>query len=102
MESARAAELGLLPSPLWGGVGGGGPSLGRDSSITARPPPRALTRATLPTRGEGRTECAALNGFQHKQRALRPRMDQYPQSEVRLFLKITSAARAGGSRRDAR
>src|SRR5262249_20534746 len=39
------------PAAGWGGVGGGGPSLGRDSNITARPPPRALTRATLPTRG---------------------------------------------------
>jgi len=61
---SASGEFGLLPSPLWGGVGGGGPSLGRDSNITARPPPRALTRADPPHKGEGRTECAVLNCFQ--------------------------------------
>src|SRR5262249_21205201 len=53
--------LGVLPSPLWGGVGGGGRCLRRQSCFTARPPPRrhsasktrvnALKAPTLPTRG---------------------------------------------------
>src|SRR5262249_16635729 len=42
--------LGALPSPLWGGVGGGGPSA--DHRTTPTPPPfAAFRRATLPTRG---------------------------------------------------
>src|SRR5262249_18554617 len=39
-------KLGLLPSPLWGGVGGGGPSA--DHRTT---PTRLASLATLPTRG---------------------------------------------------
>src|SRR5262249_59977678 len=56
--------LGALPSPLWGGAGGGGPS-----AIRARPPPRSdsasktrvnpLKAPALPTRGRVRTELAA-------------------------------------------
>src|SRR5262249_31449512 len=40
------------PAAGWGGVGGGGPSLRRDSSITARPPPGSL-RSPPSTRGGG-------------------------------------------------
>src|SRR5262249_38409026 len=41
-------RLGVLPSPLWGGVGGGGPSVREESCVTASPPsPR------LPHKGGG-------------------------------------------------
>src|SRR5262249_35979804 len=44
----RRQELGALASPLWGGVGGGGPALGRRSTPSHHPPPHPS-----PTRGEG-------------------------------------------------
>src|SRR5262249_60263776 len=45
--------LGVLPSPLWGGVGGGGPSADH------RTTPTPALRADPPHKGEGRTEFAA-------------------------------------------
>src|SRR4029453_15575979 len=60
--------LGVLPSPLWGGVGGGGgrgeilPQLAPPLSYLRTPTPpacAALRRATLPTRGRVKTEFAA-------------------------------------------
>src|SRR6516225_8240870 len=48
-----SGELGLLPSPLWGGVGGGVPSADHHTT----PTPRA-SRATLPTRGRVRASLA--------------------------------------------
>src|SRR5215471_12435347 len=38
------AELGVLPSPLWGGVGGGGHCARRCRGIIARPPSPPLPR----------------------------------------------------------
>src|SRR5215472_17775446 len=51
LASHRA--LGALPSPLWGGVGGGGPSADH------RTTPTPALRADPPHKGEGRTEYAA-------------------------------------------
>src|SRR5262245_45129350 len=45
--------LGALPSPLWGGVGGGGPSADH------RTTPTPTLRADPPHKGEGRTEFVA-------------------------------------------
>src|SRR6266436_2863336 len=45
--------LGLLPSPLWGGAGGGGPSADH------RTTPTPALRADPPHKGEGRTEFVA-------------------------------------------
>src|SRR6266540_220099 len=62
--SGRA--LGVLPSPLWGGVGGGGPSA--DHRTTPTPAQRRQACAACaslpacadpPHKGEGRTEFAA-------------------------------------------
>src|SRR5580700_125484 len=39
----------LLPSPLWGGVGGGGRAIRRTCATTSRPP-----TPTLPHKGGGR------------------------------------------------
>src|SRR5947209_2632166 len=47
------AGLGVLPSPLWGGVGGGGPLADH------RTTPTPALRADPPRKGEGRTEFAA-------------------------------------------
>src|SRR5262249_2086122 len=47
----RCSSLGALPSPLWGGVGGGGGAMflrWRHPHLTASPPPQPS-----PTRGEG-------------------------------------------------
>jgi hypothetical protein len=62
---SRTAHSVCSPSPLWGGVGGGGPYLGRDLSITARPHPARCAREP-PHKGEGRTESAARFCIQHK------------------------------------
>src|SRR3954453_5740269 len=45
--------LSLFPSPLWGGVRGGGPSLGhaRCNKLLPPPPDAAFAASTLPTRG---------------------------------------------------
>src|SRR5262249_34601296 len=51
--------LGLLPPPLWGRGGEGGGAVLLHSCLAQRPPPRALTRATLPTRGRVKTAIAA-------------------------------------------
>jgi hypothetical protein len=52
------SDLGVLPSPLWGGVGGGGRAIGARMvpHIGTPTPPAfaALRRATLPTRGRVR------------------------------------------------
>src|SRR5262245_20936640 len=49
--------LGALPSPLWGGVGGGGPSVGHRSRFTAPPPfpPLPQPAAGLPASGKSRS-----------------------------------------------
>src|SRR5262249_4708193 len=49
--------LGVLPSPLWGGDGGGGPSADH------RTTPTPALRADPPHKGEGRTEFAARAGL---------------------------------------
>src|SRR5262245_38166262 len=51
LASHRA--LGALPSPLWGGVGGGGPSADH------RTTPTPALRADPPHKGEGKTEFVA-------------------------------------------
>jgi len=45
-----APRTALFPSPLWGGVRGGGRSLGQDWSVKLRPPSLAL-----PHKGGGNT-----------------------------------------------
>src|SRR5262249_473644 len=53
--------LGVLPSPLWGGVGGGGPSVDHRST------PTPALRADPPHKGEGGTEFAArADSIRHK------------------------------------
>jgi glycyl-tRNA synthetase beta chain len=54
VSATAAANSGGLPSPLWGGVGGGGPSLDTRTS------PTPALRADPPHKGEGKTERAAL------------------------------------------
>ena|SRR5262245_50965554 len=54
VQGARSGRtLGVLPSPLWGGVGGGGPSADH------RTTPTPALRADPPHKGEGRTEFGA-------------------------------------------
>src|SRR5215510_13247903 len=53
LEARWRHMLGVLPSPLWGGVGGGGPSADH------RTTPTPALRAYPPHKGEGRIEFAA-------------------------------------------
>src|SRR5262249_17951712 len=55
-RSRLTARLGrgLLPSPLWGGVGGGGREMWHSIAITSRPP-----TPTLPHKGGGRRDSTA-------------------------------------------
>jgi hypothetical protein len=53
VEAQWRSALGAFPSPLWGGVGGGGPS------VDHRTTPTPALRADPPHKGEGRTEFAA-------------------------------------------
>jgi hypothetical protein len=48
LDAERCRGLGVLPSPLWGGVGGGGRSVGHQSCFTAPPP-----SPPLPHKGGG-------------------------------------------------
>src|SRR5262245_32473165 len=53
--------LGALPSPLWGGVGGGGSAIPAQVAPASshRTTPTPALRADPPHKGEGRTEFAA-------------------------------------------
>src|SRR6266446_9298878 len=53
LDARSGRALGLLPSPLWGGAGGGGPSADH------RTTPTPALRADPPHKGEGRTEFVA-------------------------------------------
>src|SRR5262245_29886034 len=58
-DLAKRPALGVLPSPVWGGVGGGG----RSSRTGSRPPtptPTPALRADPPHKGEGRRALLAL------------------------------------------
>src|SRR5262249_52380617 len=69
----RSAHL-ALPSPLWGAVGGGGPSA--DHRSTPTPPAfAALRRATLPTRGRvGAAFVARADSTGHREATWRWRL----------------------------
>src|SRR5215510_9231337 len=56
-------RLGVLPSPLWGGVGGGGTSVREESCVTASPP-----SPPLPHKGGGSRPNALLAPGMYRQR----------------------------------
>src|SRR5437660_3473004 len=56
--------LGALPSPLWGGVGGGGPSADH------RTTPTPALRADPPHKGEGKDRVRRLHQYQFARSAL--------------------------------
>src|SRR5262249_47455937 len=53
VKAGASGKLDLLPSPLWGGVGGGGPKIGAPMLPNAPPPSPAL-----PHKGGGSTPSA--------------------------------------------
>jgi hypothetical protein len=62
-----AARSDALPSPLWGGVGGGGPGVGREPRDTLDPP-------SVPSPQGGREQTAdAARAVPHLDASMRPR-----------------------------
>src|SRR5262249_15558365 len=82
--------LGVLPSPLWVGVGGWGPSAHHRTT-----PTRAL-RADPPHKGEGRTEFAAGADSISPEQALAARAES---RTPRVMSGDPSPDRAGSARR---
>src|SRR5262249_2397330 len=53
-----SGKRGRLPSPLWGGVGGGGRRLGEWSCVAAPPPPPPLPQPAAGLPASGRSKSA--------------------------------------------